>query len=395
MRYGNYMSGYAGAGRKAAATFGASYSRAAAAAIPRALPPLPISPFRFPQVPPPPLPLVAGLGVALLVGGAVGVATKDDTPANGSWNPDGTFRWFGQYRSSTSKGALPASMCANSITTNSPNCSGNWRRFYSGGASCSSVTSATTHTPVMTWPPGCYYEDDFKINRPQLLPPGSVVDPSDAPIARPSDWAEHGTRARPAVRHGARIGDIAVATTDTTGQAIHVAPTYPIHEGKHWASTQMVKFINTWFGAGGEAIDLMRCLLFATGHTYKDASGKERVIPRSQWGEVYGTERVRWAQNKSVRVDGAEAMSNRFLEPKRDRRDAYGNVLTPRAMGTRAAECLFMNWLTDGLIAAHGRSAAAMARDIRINLGPLGVESQIGMMRGDPAYAGLLGSIGL
>ena len=156
---------------------------------------------------------------------------------------------------------------------------------------------------------------------------------------------------------------------------------------------RLCEFCERLCGCWGEAIDVMRCMLFAAGHTYLNRKGEEVVIPKDQWGEVFSGPRMNLSGAKGVVYGGGWGKTSEAVRSLLDNsdkpHDAYGKRLTPREMGMRATECLFLNWLTDGLVAAKGKATRQMAKDLRLNLGPLGIDSQIAMMNGDPAYAGV------
>ena len=61
-------------------------------------------------------------------------------------------------------------------------------------------------------------------------------------------------------------------------------------------------------------------------------------------------------------------------------------------MGQRLAGCMFNNFLEDTIIGMTGKASRQMTADLNAFLGPLGIDSQIAMLNGDPAYAGLIGS---
>lgn len=381
--------------RATGGTFGGTGARAVPAtrALPRALP------GKFPRIPAPPN---GALGAALILsaGALIYKAVVREYPPE--LTPDGSthFFWRGWHTSKPQISQLPASSPCHSPTTYrvawcSASSYSKYLGLYTDDELCNpesgNAMRGGLHKVIQRYPcpadPGSQFDKD----RARIHPPNTGHAPTDGPMAKPDYWSEPrlGLPDIPATQGSRRDRAILIRKD---APPIVTSPMHPTHEGKVWAGPATVRFINTWFGAGGELIDATRCVLFATGHTYR-SGGKEKVIPKSQWGEAFGRNSGRWLGNKSSRVDGSIPMSDEFIPRENwQPRDAFGNRLSPRAMGTRLVECLFMNWLEDYVFGQMGKATTAMTRDLRAFLGPLGLESQIGMLQGDPAYSGLLGS---
>lgn len=385
----------AGSRLRAAATFGGR-ARGAATAV-RALPG--VFPGSFPKIPAPPNG-VLGAALILSAGALIYKAVVRNYPEQ--LTPDGSthFFWRGWHTSKPTPGQLPAeSPCHSPTTYRIAWCSASSYQAYlglysddvlcnpgQGNAMKGGRVRVLQRYPCPT-DPGSQFDETV----PKIAPPGTATFPGTGNPSLPDVRSEPRGGLAPVFPATGSRADPAVLIRKDTPPLV-TSPMHPTHEGKVWAGPDTVRFINAWFGAGGELIDATRCVLFATGHTYRGAGG-EKVIPKSQWGEAFGRNSGRWLGNKSTRVDGSIPMSDEFIP--RDNwqpRDAYGNRLSPRAMGTRLVECLFANWLEDYVYGQMGKATTAMTRDLRAFLGPLGLESQIGMLQGDPAYEGLLGS---
>lgn len=377
----NWASRAATRGPAAQRTFGA---RAVALPVPRA----PLALPKMPKIPAPPASLIFGIAGALLITNGIGMLNST-APDPRYETVGGNLKFFGQYRARTKLGALPIGLgCANSASLTIYQPSSLWQGAYFINGPCgpNDPPNRGVHGARDVFPPNIVTpHPEIEIKRPMQIPgllPGEWArNPPSTAVPLPT--------AIPARPPAVLIGSRGTAFT----QAGTINPMFPTSEQKYIGSLGFVNFVNAYVGAGGEAIDVMRCMLFAAGHTYLNRNGEEVVIPKDQWGEVFSGPRMNLSGAKGVVYGGGWGKTSEAVRSLLDNsdkpHDAYGKRITPREMGMRATECLFLNWLTDGLVAAKGKATRQMAKDLRLNLGPLGIDSQIAMMNGDPAYAGV------
>ena len=377
----NWASRAATRGPAVPRTFGA---RAVALPVPRA----PLALPKMPKIPAPPAALILGIAGALLITNGTGMLNST-APDPRYQITDRGMEFYGQYRNGREFSSLPAVVgCALSFQTRIRRPSSSWQAAYFITAPCGKnpPPNQGLHNERQVFPPNVMPQiPQIRIRRPYPIPgllPGEwATNPPSTAVPLPT--------AIPARPPAVLIGSRGTAFT----QAGTINPMFPTSEQKYIGSLGFVNFVNAYVGAGGEAIDVMRCMLFAAGHTYLNRKGEEVVIPKDQWGEVFSGPNMNLSGAKGVVYGGGWGKTSEAVRSLLDNsdkpHDAYGKRLTPREMGMRATECLFLNWLTDGLVAAKGKATRQMAKDLRLNLGPLGIDSQIAMMNGDPAYAGV------
>lgn len=172
--------------------------------------------------------------------------------------------------------------------------------------------------------------------------------------------------------------DRGIAVT-TDGEVIH--PMTPMREVKTAAAPALYRMIMNTVGGIGEAIDVTRCFVYATGNTYVGRDGAERAVPKWRWLEamealVSGDQSltaIRRKKTVSVRV------GSNIVTPD-------GRILTPEDVGRRLAGCLAANAAEDAIIGIHGQTVLKMQRDLRLTAGPFGFESLYGAALGGVPY---------
>lgn len=159
-------------------------------------------------------------------------------------------------------------------------------------------------------------------------------------------------------------------------------------EVKMQVSAAVAGIINATLGQFGEAVDLTRCVLYATGNTYFDARGREMVIPRSEW---FAAIAMMAGVGRSVRTDRGN-VRNRFAV-----HDARGFVtqdrrrITHAQAGYRLTQCVVTNWLQDMEQGLRSGLQARMQADMGLVAGPLTATTVIDWLQsGNPAYSGSL-----
>lgn len=167
------------------------------------------------------------------------------------------------------------------------------------------------------------------------------------------------------------------------------APAIPMTPGpelKLSGSPGIVQLINKTIGQFGEAIDVTRCFMYATGNTYKTKSGLEKTIPKWRWREA-----LIGLSNKSGRPINFSPKRERGYSVNRDGNilTASGDILTPTDVAARLAQCLVVNELTDRMIAAQSKILSAMGKDLGLTVGPLGVQSIFQAATGNAPYEGV------
>lgn len=137
----------------------------------------------------------------------------------------------------------------------------------------------------------------------------------------------------------------------------------------------------------GEAIDVTRCLMFATGNTYFTRRGVEKVIPKWRWQGALEALRPAHVESHGFAQTGPRVHSvlrgNNVIT-------GAGKVLTPKDVSERLVKCLVLNFVGDRIIAQGSRALRSMGIDIGLTAGPFGVESLVEAARGGVPYDGAL-----
>lgn len=224
--------------------------------------------------------------------------------------------------------------------------------------------------PTQVYPPSVAPRRSGNVGVPEEEPNSKErVPPALAPLQR-TVTTEESFKSRPAetpplprwlTRRGVAVRQ--------GGQDEPLVLTHPLSKGpevKTASDTAFAQMVNVFFSKGGEAIDYTRCFLGGLGFTYLDRSGRERVIPRDQWGEA-----IRRYQDGT-----ASKYYPRLNDPNRPAAQLIG-------------QCLLMDMVQDSIYAQRSQTLNAMQRDMFVP-GPLGVDSLLKVMSGEIPYSNLI-----
>lgn len=150
-------------------------------------------------------------------------------------------------------------------------------------------------------------------------------------------------------------------------------------EVKLRATAQVMRVIGNTVGSIGEAQDFVRCVMYATGNTYR-SRGNEKALPRWRWRqalfELAGLppprDAVKWRVSR--RVDGGVVAAD-------------GRFLPWATVGARLARCLAQNWWDDAVQARQSQIIRDAGRYTGLTIGPLGPESIFALLNGKVPYA--------
>lgn len=172
------------------------------------------------------------------------------------------------------------------------------------------------------------------------------------------------------------------------GTIVHPMTPFPGREIKGHATKRTMDLIANTVGQFGEAIDMTRCFMYASGNTYTDSRGREKVIPKSQWIDALGalafgsaTFSGHRGSARTIKARWSESTDEGLVTPS-------GKVLSWGDVGTRLAQCLITNHFEDMEIALRGKVTQSLASKGGLEIGPLGVESLLNALQGETPYGG-------
>lgn len=153
----------------------------------------------------------------------------------------------------------------------------------------------------------------------------------------------------------------------------------PRTEMKTEATELVMQLISRTIGRTGEGIDVVRCIMFATGNTYR-SRGVEKAIPKWRWAEavasLIGAGPYQIGQRTVSTVRGTN-----ILTPD-------GRLLSPQQVAARLIRCLVSNEIEDRVIGAISHQLAQAGGDMFLTAGPFGIESILAAANGDMPYSG-------
>lgn len=179
-----------------------------------------------------------------------------------------------------------------------------------------------------------------------------------------------------------RTNERGVATAAEVGV---INPMVPGLEVKAHASHATMRVIQMTAGQLGEAFDMTRCFMYATGNTYTTRSGAEKVIPKWQWSAAL------------AEIAGQQPYGNKLRKHRRYTKYRDGafvaadgkRVLSSQEVGTRLASCLLWEQAQDIAIAKGSQKLQGAANKFGLHAGPLGVQSIYQALQGEMMYEGL------